>query len=400
MRWALAVLALAACGDPPPLTLRYTLSTKGQVCTAANGDNAKSCSDVAMLCKAVLSVRIISPSDPTTPYVSQCVPVIGRPDLCSIAGVDLPPPTVKIPSQTLEVQVAVYVDGDLDHDPDTGDPICPTDLQFTPDGLPAEATPSPAVGGRAFYHPGDAETVVALGCTDEPAIQDPKCVHANTIQVHAIVEDFDSEVSVPPTLADQLNVLVGEPQPVTIGTATAYELSPTQTRPLDRTEIGPTPGWGAAVDLKLVATVCLEVLEDVPQATPAVTCKRLPTLGLQMLNLTGTRLAKATLDEVLAALHLTQFPAQGLVVGIVLDQLGNPVANAQVTVDDPSNASASVLALSENRQQVLAGATTSNGIFLSTDAGYGATFSVGTRGTAFGGLVAGKVSTVVLQLTP
>ncbi|MGE5182268.1 MAG: hypothetical protein ACM31C_09405 [Acidobacteriota bacterium] len=405
MRSGLAIVvlgALAACGDPPPLQLKYTLSTKGQACYAANGSAAQSCSDVAMLCKAVLSVRIISPSDPSTPFVSQCVPVIGRPDLCSIAGIDLPPPTVKIPSQTLEVQVAVYVDSDLDHDPVTSDPICPTDLQFTPEGLPAEATPSPAIGGRAFYHPGDTETVVALGCTDEPAIQDPKCVNQDTVAVTATVDDFDTEVAVPPTLADQLNVLVGEPQPVTIGATTAYELSPTQTRPLDRTVTGPTPAWGASVDLKLQATACLEVLEDVPQATPSVTCKRLPSLGVQQLNLGGVRLAKTTLDQILAALpsHPTQFPAQGLVVGIVLDQLGNPVANAQVTVDDPSNPMASALALSENRQQVLAGATTSNGIFISTDAGYGSMFSVGTRGTAFGGLVAGKVTTVVLQLSP
>lgn len=399
MKWALAILALAACGDPPPLQLKYALATKDQVCTASNGQPAHSCSDVAMLCKSVLSVRIISPSDPSTPFVSQCVPVIGRPDLCSIAGIDLPPPTGKIPAQTLEVQVAVYVDSDLDHD-DAGNPICPTDLQFTPEGLPAEGPPSPAIGGRAFYHPGDTETVVALGCTDEPAIQDPTCVNQNAVAVTADVEDFDSEVSVPPALADQLNVLVGEPQAVTIGATTAYELSPTQTRPLDRKIQGPTPGWGASVDLKLVATVCLEVLEDVPQATPAVTCKRLPSLGVQQLKLTGVRLAKATLDEILTALHLTLFPAQGLVVGIVLDQLGNPVANVQVTVDDPSNPMASVLALSENRQQVLAGATTSNGIFLSTNAGYGAMFSVGTRGSAFGGLVAGKVTTVVLQLSP
>lgn len=392
---------LAACGDPPTFKIEYAL-TQGpaQACVAASGAMAKSCADVAMPCDAVLSVRIISPSDPSTPFVSQCARVVAdRPkDLCSIAGIDLPAPMDKIPAETLEVQVAVYADADLPHD-DANQPMCPTDLQFSADGLPAESSPSPAVGGRAFYHPGDTTTVVTLGCTDEAAIQDPKCINQNMIAVTATVTDFDTDVPVPASLAAQLNVLVGEPQPVTIGATTEYELPPTQTRALDLVS-GPTPSWAAAVDLKLVATACLEVLEDIPQATPTVTCKLLSTLGGgSMLDITGVRLSTATLDQILMALptHTTQFPPQGLVIGIVLDQLGNPVQNVVVTAD---NTTTSVQTLSENRQQIVAGATSSNGIFVSANAPYGTTFSVGSRGSAFGGLVAGKVTIVILQVTP
>lgn len=404
------LLALAACGDPPPLTLKYTLTTdSSQLCYAnvTTQQLARDCSDVAMPCPAVLSVRILSPSDPTEPYVSVCEPIVqGRMDLCSIDTIDLPAPATRIASQTLEVQVAVYAAADLPPDPnDASQPSCEpaTSLVFTPQGLAENAEPSgqpgPAIAGRAFYHPGDATTVVALGCTDEAAVQ-TSCLGADTVNVTATVTDFDTEVSVPSTLADQLTVLFGEPQPITTSTGTEYTLSPADTHELSRNMSGATPTWGGVIGEKLVQWACLEVLEDVAQATPSVVCKPV-TAGQQQVDITGMRLAKSTLDEILAVLHDTDFPSQGLVVGIVLDSLFNPVANAIVTSDDPS--ASSVTYLTANRLAVQAGGTSSNGIFMQTDARFGSTFtakgmlSINEITSGTGGLVEGKVTIVVLQ---
>jgi hypothetical protein len=405
VRAAIAFIALvAACSDPPPLTIKYALKTDGsQLCyaNAATQTLAHSCTDVSMLCKSVLDLRIVSASDTTQQYVKVCQEVTGRQNLCSIAGIDLPKPASSIPEQTLEVQVALFVEDDLAKDPDTGDPICPPDLEFGADGLPVSSSASPAVGGRAFYHPGDTSTVVELGCTDELALQKPSCAGTNTIAVTATVNDFDTEVSVPATLADSLSVLIGEPVADINGFST---LPPTHLHPLDRTVVGPTPGWGGAVDLQLLSSACLEVLEDVPQATPSLVCKQV-AVGQEQIDLPGIRLSKTTLQQFLTALN-SPFPAEGLVVGVVLDDLGNPAAGVQVTTSDPA---ATLSYLSQNRQSLIAAglttSTTSNGIFLSTDTRYGATFTAidplgGTsQPSAFGGLVQGKVSVVVLQFT-
>jgi hypothetical protein len=398
VRWLACVVALAACSDPPPLVIKYALTTDAsQLCYANVLDQtpAQSCSDVEMPCQAVLDLRIVSASDPTKQFIKVCQVISGRPNLCSIAGIDLPKPTGSVPEQTLAVEVAVYRDDAIPHDPDTSDPICPDDLEFSPDGLPLSSSPSPAVGGRAFYHPGDTETVVHLGCTDELALQDKACTGANTTQVTATVDDFDTNVSVPVPLADHLSVFVGEPLPVISGSNIVYSLDPVRVRLLDRTVAGPIPGWGAAVDLPLVSSDCVEVIEDVPQATPSLVC-RSPVKT----DIPGVRLSKATLDQILAALQMTEFPADGLVVGIVLDNAGNPAADATVTTSDPA---ADIAVLSADRRQVLAGATTSSGIFLSTRAPYNTTFTAHTGSTntptVFGGLVAGKVTIEILQFT-
>jgi hypothetical protein len=400
MRLALALVALAACSDPPPLEIKYALKTDGtQLCYAnlAQQTPAHSCTDVSMLCPSVLDLRIVSAADTTHQFVKVCEPITGRMNLCSIAGINLPAPTSSIAEQTLEVQVAVYRDSDLAHD-DAMNPICPDGLQFGADGLPESSAPSPAVGGRAFYHPGDTSTVVELGCTDESAIQDPTCVGMNSVLVTATVNDFDSDVSVAPSLADSLSVSIGEPQPVINGMTTQYVLQPTHTRALDRTVVGPIPGWGGAIDLALMSTACLEVLEDVPQATPSLVCKPV-TMGQAEVDLPGIRVSKTTLDQILAADTLSTFPPQGLVIGIVLNDLGQPFEGITVTTSDTT---AVVSYLAANRQGLIGGATSSNGIFLSTTAAFGSTFTAVNgmnQASAFGGLVEGKVTVVVLQFT-
>jgi len=415
------VLALAACGSYPPMVLDYAL-TQGppQACTTTTNQTAATCSDVALRCDATLSVRIVQPDDPATPFVSLCEPITGRKDLCSIAGISFPEPNRKVPAETLEVQVAIFATHTLCADP--ADPTgmtkqCPTNVAFDDaTGLPVDVAPIcdpsamccpiPAIGGRALYHPGDKTTTVHLGCTFQGQLDDPSCAGPSTVTVAATVNDFDTGVSVSPATADLLGVTVGEPRAVTTMTGTVFVLEPSDVVALPRTVVQPMPGWDADVALQFTSAACLEVLEDVPQSTATITCKRpMPP----RIDLVGERLGKATLDQILAALHLTGFPPNGLVVGIVLDELGNPMPGQLVT---PSCLTAtppcSIEYLSADRTAIIAGGVTSaNGIFLSQDAAFSASpptkfttmNNLGQTASGLGGLIQGKVTVVVLQFS-
>jgi hypothetical protein len=117
-----------------------------------------------------------------------------------------------------------------------------------------------------------------------------------------------------------------------------------------------------------------------------------------MVDLTGVRLAKASLDQVLKTLGLAgTFPEKGLVLGMVLDNNGNPLSGVVVT-----STAGLVEYLSADRRNILTGATSSSGIFVSRDAPFGSTFSahgsvVQMVPSGYGGLVDGKVTIVVLQ---
>jgi len=388
----LALCVLAACSNPP-LKIYYEL-TDGE--TQSCG--ATSCTDVKMECDAVLSIRIVDPSRPAVPYVSVCEPVPRdrNHDLCTLASIDLPDAT--LPKQTLEVQVLVWPRSAV-IDPASGEIDCTqTEVRFdATNGFPIDQSPTPALGGHAYFHPGDDQTVVTLGCTDLIALNDPVCIGASTVAVTATVDDFDTHVSVSgtvsgiPGLADRLSVSVGEPR--LNPTGTSYVLNAADARGLDLLVPNPTPTWGANVDLMFHDDICLEVLEDGPQATTAVSCD---PVGTPPFDIHGIRLSKVTLQQVLTTLGLTTFPDQGMTIGIVLDDLDNPSSGSVVTPD-----TGTILYLSADRTTLVAGATSSSGVFVSLDAPFGSDFTaVGPVGQTIkkpGGLIDGKVTVVVLQ---
>lgn len=403
---AVAVL-LAACSGPPPFTLKFRI-TDGDIqsCTSASGDKATTCSDVTMLCQGVVSIRIFAPSDPTAPFISACEPLVGaKNNLCQIGGVNLTAPAMPTKLQDLEVDMLVYRDDELAHDPQ-GNPICPASAAFGADGFlappapcpePDTCDPAPAVGGRAFYHPGDSETVITLGCADLATLQDPTCAGNKPLTVKASVTDFDTAVSVSPATADGLLVSIGEP---TFDSAVGgYVLKSSNTVPLDRTIFTPVPAWGADVDLAPMASACIEVFEDGAQTTAALTCT--DSVTSNPLDLPGIRLAKGTLDQVLSAHNETQFPLEGLVVGRALTYLGGPAAGVTIT---PNNLATHILYMSDDGMSFSpTGPTTSTGIWISVDAPYGTLFhaqGATVAPDAFGGLIAGKVDVVISQLAP
>ena len=119
MRGLVAVIALAACSNPPPLTIDYALASQQQVCTAAQGGTATSCSDVALPCDTYLLLDIVDPNAPAPENLEHQVfqPVTGRRDLCSIAGIDLGT-GIELPDKTVTLtiqdeQVLIHI-GDTD----------------------------------------------------------------------------------------------------------------------------------------------------------------------------------------------------------------------------------------------------------------------------------------------
>jgi hypothetical protein len=405
-RHAIGVVVLAAagaCGDPPPLAIKYAL-TPGptQACMDSKMQLATSCSDVAVPCAAHIGIRIVLPDDPSRAFVSVCqpLPATGRMDLCSIAGVDLPA-GVSIPEQTLQIQVAVYADADLAKDSD-GNFLCPADPQFSPDGLPVSAIPvggDPpiAVGGSAYYHPGDSETTVALGCTKQDELA--ACISEDALLVSATVNDFDlPDLAVSATVANSLTLLVGEP--VSTNISGEYVLNPSATIPLQRTQTQPS-AWSVPINMPtFTSAACLEVLEDSQEITPYLTCKSFMP-GQKTLDFTGIRVSQTTHDQVLAAMGLSRIPINGLVLGITVDNAGAPLAGMNVV---PT--SGTVEYLTADRKALQTGTTSVAGIFLSTDATFGTSFTahgasmLQTSLPGFGGVVDGKVTVVVLQLPP
>lgn len=388
---ALALVLVAGCQDPP-LRVRYQLEEGG--CGTAD------CGELKMSCDAVLSLRVLSPSDPDVPHIAVCEPVMpnAKNDLCAIGSINLP--VKSLPRETMEIQVTVW-----DRQSVT-DPLDLTKLDCLRNpvvfdqinGFPVAPAvgPTPAFGGRAFYHPGDEEVVVTLGCTDPTAVDNPTCNGVNDIDVSAVVLDFDNlPISVGESTGDRLSVAVGEPRTAEVDGKTQYVLNSADAKPLARTVMGPIPAWGDGVDLDFSASACIQVTEDAAQTTTTLHCEGLSDPNTRTINIAGVRVTKDTVDDVLRSLALTAFPDEGLTLGIVIDQNNNPAAGATVTVDAPFT----VEFINDNRTGLTPGTrTTNSGLFVSRDLPYGKYFSASfptPLSPQIGGLVNGKLTVVV-----
>jgi hypothetical protein len=383
---AIAILALAACHTPPPQLQLAFAGLPSQVCPSTD------CAMVPMTCPTVMSIRIFDPADPSSQYLSQCVLVAPQHgNMCALAGVDLE--STPIPVRDLEVQVALYPATEIPSDPmDPGTLHCPDNVVYSAaTGFPVEQAqvPTPALGGYAFYHPGDQSVVVTLGCTDLGSISQ-SCAVSNKVRVTATVKDLSTGQPVTggsQGVADRLLVLVGEPSMV----VDQFVLNPGETRSLDRTGDQSSAVWEREVDVLFRKYVCLEVLEDDAQSTATVRCRN--ATASKSLDLSGVWLAKTQLAKILLALGLSGFPESGLTLGMVVDPNGNPVPGAVVSAD-----MGTVEYLSEQGSSFGAGATASNGIFVSRDAMFGTEFSTEGAGesTGIGGLVTGRITVVLL----
>lgn len=397
--------ALAACGDD---TLRIALAISGgpaQACTSTAPPSPPSCSDVPLQCDSVLSLRVVRPRAPEQTFVPLCEPIPRNAsgDLCALEQIDLP--ARDLPKETLEVQVMIWPREAVKEDPATGALDCgeingqQVLVGFNLDGFPEEVTPAPALGGRAFYHPGDAQTVVTLGCSDLLSVNRPAC--AGQIELRAGVTELDDPLS-PVTLvrSEDLLVMVGEPH----YDASRGEHMWQSIKALDLQS--PTPGrspeWFGAVDaLDTRGTLCVRVTDGRSNST--VRCGRIDPAA-RVLDLTGTWLSGSRLSQILAGLNGAsggEVPPEGLTIGILIDERGQPAAGYQIATS-PSTASG-VTYLDAQGQEVLgATATTASGLFGSLEAPYDADFRAlrdgRERAVGIGGRVHGAVTVTVLQL--
>jgi hypothetical protein len=394
---AVSVLLLAAC-EAPQAKLRFRLATgeSSQACPSLE------CRDIPVSCASFLSIRVIDPAKPQTPFSSQCepIPLFGVvDDLCSIASI--PMEERELPLRDLEVQVAVFPASMVTRNED-GTYQCPTYVQYDAgNGFPVPPN-VPALGGRAFYRPGDETTVVTLGCSNLELVHNDSCIGTANVHVTATVDDFDTRVSVSAAEGDRLLLHVGAPQ--ANGAEWALDTGLTQlTRGMD--------SWSGNVDQLFTTYACLSVLDRAPESTSTVTCKTASVTDdeLDFTVTPGVRLKKSSLDQILAALSLSRFPIGGLTIGIVLDQDGFPRGGHVIEpIVESGVPTPTIKYLSGDRMSASGTATSTGnggGVFVSLDAPFGTRFRTSAsilglppkQVEALGGRIAGTITIVVLQ---
>src|SRR5262249_18012261 len=134
------------------------------------------------------------------------------------------------------------------------------------------------------------------------------------------------------------------------------------------------PVWSAASDQKFGKYACVEVLEDIPQAVATLRCSQAAD---PLPELEGMLVQKNRLQTFLGSIGMpTDFPPEGLTVGVVVDQLSNGVENFIVSA---TPASVGVPGGTVTYMKTMEGdpptnMTSKNGIFISRDAPFGTIF--------------------------
>lgn len=397
---ALAVAAAAvapACGpDANTFAIHLALSQGEEFhCPSPT------CAGIAVSCESKVSIRIVDAADPSTVYLSRCLLLAEATNLCAVSSLDLTGgagmTAPAVPNRMVRIEVLIWPRVDLTDDQ------CPTNVEFDSRGMPVAIDPAPAVGGQKYFLAGSSDIAeVELGCLDAGALNDLTCRMPGTTRVRAVVDDFDTRLSLPGTIADNISVAAGVPVARTNPDTQLIEWSlDTAQRDLDRTLAEPVPGWQKDLDLGGAATACVQTLEKGTQQTPAIACHAISPADREI-DLRGFRLAKSALNGVIGVLRLPGVPDNGIVVGIVVDHLGRAVAGATVL---PSKGSIRYLngdrtALTEDT------VTSSSGVFVSQDVPFDATWiATDTQGlapseTPIGGLLVGAATVIVIQLQP
>ncbi|HTJ46113.1 MAG TPA: hypothetical protein VL463_28605 [Kofleriaceae bacterium] len=403
MKRALVLLgALAACGPASDhFAIDLSLAGQGDEYACPN----TTCTAVQLTCDAVVSLRIVDAADPSTVYLSKCLPLNDAPNLCAIGSLDLGSTEMNpIPNKMVRVEILVWPANEITN------LQCPTDVEFDAQNKPVAVTgpdqKAPAIGGQTYFRAGTGDVAtVQLGCIDLGALNAGAC-RLGTVDVKTTVNDFDTDVSLPTAVADTVTVGVGEPKAHINSTTQQIEWQMTTNEIVNLPRVKmdpppPIPTWREPqVPMPFERAACIQVLEDGPQETPAITCHAADR-NTTAIDTVAFKLAKSTLAQAYAALRLPGVPDQGLVVGMVVDANGNPLAGVQVNV-----LGGSVQYLSADRTMIDPGNSTStSGMFVSRDAPFDGTWSA-TDGLGHGpseqpivgGLVVGKATIVYIQI--
>ena len=386
---ALLATIAAACGPSgDPLDVRYRLHHGDENrCELPDGDLAMSCDDIPMSCVSVVMLRIVNP-DPNEPerYVEECLRIPDTDSLETLCALNRVAFTGegRMPTDRVEVQLAIFARKQLDPrgtaEAELMPPICPADVEFTATGFAHVSNdPQPALSGRAYAEGDDREVIIELGCHDLKLIND--CNQENVVDITTSVIDIETQLSVSGGkngTATRLLVAAGEPY----ASGVEWIFDTTSSTPLALDNEGTVPFWfGPDIEvgtldgeIPFADTACIEVLETLPGRTASIICYKPMQPLPNDLDLGGVLVRKPTLDLVLGALGLTEFPSDcstgncGLVLGIVVDDVGQAVPGV-VVEDSTAPLPSEVLYLSEDRTTT-AGitATTTSGMFISRTA--------------------------------
>ena len=394
---------LSGCrSEAESFRLRLTWLQDGALgCPAADGAEA-TCSSIPMSCDARVLIRIVPDEIGGVPYYSQCFRLTDPVDACALADLDILPSA--IPNEMVRVQVAVWSEEQLATVPvsQLGDNGCPENLFFDGSGQPLvqveEPFPVPALGGEIYFPVGDRrEAEVRLACPRHDWLDLEAC-RLDKPFVHATIRDPSSWATVDPVEADKIEVRFGAPMPDgaggwTLGAGLEF---------LERAPGSEGAVWSKRLEGELPDSVgCVEVFLREPGTTLAATCQDVAVVDGEV-EVSGFVVRKGLVDRVLRALALDDVPAEGLVVGIVVDHLNVPVAGARVTVSPATP----IAYPTDDFDHIGLNATSSTGIFLATEAPFDTGWSamtasgVGDDGRARGGLLADHVTVVIVRMNP
>lgn len=382
-----ALLALAACTGQDgnrPFAIRLALDTE------LGGCLSERCDDFGMRCGARVSVRIVVASSGEV-VSSTCAEVAPSETLCGLGN--LPPGAsvfFDLPPEMLRIEVATWNQDVLDNAPDLGGE-CPGREIFDLQGIPLTSfSPQPAFAGAVYFDAGSEQTeaVVPLACTDPSQLDTTECAPPVT-QLVTEVTDVERLRQAADADADGLLVRAAAPRTRIEGDGTVTVIDTAGAIVLDR-EAGEGARFSTLVSGSISGNLCSLVLEQTAQATTSVVCDR--PKSSDVVQLQSALLPKPVLDQVLAAVGLSEFPQAGLVVGRAFDSTTGAPLSGVTMVPDEVGAGA-VQYLDSSRTGTLGDRTFDNGYFIAQGIPFGTHWSATSDDglVADGSLVAGDV---------
>ena len=325
-----------------------------------------------------------------------CEPIIPADDLCALGN--LPPGSVfvDLPARPLRVEVAAWSADVLAAAGLDGE--CPEGNLFDLAGRPLVGlNPQPAFAGASYFDASSAETLasVRLSCPDPGSLNTSDCAPFR-VQVRASPIDLETppEQDEPASLPSGLLVRMAGVSEVLDGDGLpATEVDNDAIVVLEDEATGPT--FAADIfESELPSPICVLTLEQTPEATTSIVCGTYNTLSTT--EVSAATLPKSTLDEILAAIDLSQFPERGLVIGRVYDELtGEPLAGVQLIPE----LGGTIEYLNSTRDDTLSDRTFDNGYFIATDVPFNSAWTATTDDyTATAELRGGLVRNVVTLL--
>lgn len=366
-----------------------------QVSLSYEGCGGNRCEQIMTRCAAAIGLRIVDATNGDI-YVSECVRLEGEATLCQMLEdlmLELQPEL--LPNRMVQVEMAIWpLDEELD------DP-CP-EIEYDGYGKYKSGLPMPAIAGLGYFRVGSNEVApLSLGCVQPELLDSVECRGDTRPHVQARVIDFDNNVEVGSEFESELTVSVAEPTYDSVNDR--WFISTVDVVNLMSTVMGTILTYDVDYPFTFEKTACIQVLQQGLGAAATVRCFPAAPEDIvdNLLDVEGSLLDEQTLFKIRAALGSNP---DKLVIGMVLDDQGQPAANATVTAQFGA-----IQYLSDDLTSVTGDSVTStSGVFASTDARFEgpsretnfwrATRDKVTSPNSIGGILENKVTIIILKL--